>query len=260
VDFTVKVPRLVGLLLVAVGAALAAGGPEGLARVGAAVWTRLDLLLVGLAVAAFVTAVAPRGTLILPLALALAGGALHLMRTGSWSSDALSRLSGALAIVMGGWVVMADTPDARADPVDPVLRRAAVLFPRHVRVGRQAPAQVVVLAVGTRLLVDFTGSTMAKFNATELVVSCWAARVEVAVPHAWPVVGGRLRAAHRIRFTGQLDSEQLAPSPQDRDTAGWLGELSRERARRATGDEPAESFAVVVHVLGLGGEVVLVGR
>jgi hypothetical protein len=257
----VKPRLLAALTLVGVGSAIAAGGPVGLAYVARAVWEHLDLLLVALAGSALLAAVAPRGTRAAPVALALVGVGIHLWRNSGSSTAQVWLLLGGTAILMGGWLGTAEsTARDGGQPVDPVRRSVAVLFPRAIQISGQAPDQLFVLAVGVRVRVDLSLAQPPRFASTQVLVTCCAARIEVIVPNSWPVVAGRLAAAYGVRFTGRLDSNRSTPHPQEPAEAKILGKLAKERWKRVAGPGAPRSAVVVIHAMGFGGEIVLVDR
>jgi hypothetical protein len=248
------------LALVGLGSAIAAGGPAGVAELARLVWAHLDLLLASAATVVFVAAVAPRGTLMAPLVLALAAAGVYAWRHRVGTGPELWALIGTGAVAAGGWLTMSDTNDRDVRSLDPVLRRMAVLLPRTIRVvDRPAPDQLLVLAVGGRVRVDLSEAKPPRGTVMELVLTCCAAQVEVAIPRSWAVVGGRLATAHGVRFTGQLDEAQPMPYPDEPVQRQALVALAE--ARRSTVAETAKrSGAVVIHALGFGGRVSLLGR
>jgi hypothetical protein len=252
---------ILALALVGLGSTLAVGQPAGLLELGRALWARLDVILIAIAIITILATVAPRGSLGGAVVFGSAGLAVHLGRRGGWSAPDVWLLLGAGAVAAGGWLAMTvDVPEP--DQIDPVRRRIALLFPRRIGLaGRRAPDILSVVAVGTCVRVDLSAAKAPKGETIELLISCWAARVELAVPARWPVVAGRLASAHAIRFCGELDLAEPTPFPHLPEQAARLTKVTAERtAAHERSPASGRAAAIVIHVLGLAGEVTIVGR
>jgi hypothetical protein len=243
--------------MVGAGSVLLVSGPDEAASALTMLVDHLDLVLLGAGALLLLLALAPGRSLVGPLIVLATGSAVLVVRRDLLTPDHGWRLAGGAVVAGGIWLAA----HGRSGPAEQAVRRiVAVLVPRSMRVadGARAPHHVSVVVAGTRAAVDFTQARPAESQPIELDVSCWFGRLELTLPAAWPVAAGRVNAAYGIRFVGTLDHDEpirdVIAAQQD------LDRLCKERRARLAVDPAPRSSAVVVHVLGRGGEIVLVGR
>jgi hypothetical protein len=160
--------------------------------------------------------------------------------------------------VAGGWLAMSTAQSDRS--LDPVRRELAAFLPRRIKVGRgeETPRQLSVIAVSTSVGVTFAEGCVPRHPTVELLVSCWAGRVEVRAPGSWLLAAGRVAATRGIRFVGDLDHHRPFPDPRAPEQAERLGKLIQEHHREhPPPDSDIPAAVLVVHVLGFGGEVTI---
>jgi len=241
-------PRvLVALAMMVAGALLTLDGPGGVTRAGRLLAEHGGIVLIALAVAALLAAMAPRGTVVGPVVVGLIGVGLVGARAGLWSAEALWTAGGTGLVVVGGWVVMASVSPAAHD-FDPAWRRRAILWPRTIEVSDENawPQHLGILAVGTKVEVDLRRGRRPVTAFLELAVSCWGGRVEVYLPPHWRVLPGRVHAATAVRLKGRLDDTEPLRDPHA---------PGAEKRIAAMG---GNDVVVVIHIVGLGGEVQLI--
>lgn len=251
-----RVGGLSGLGLVVVGVILAVDGPHGIATAAGLVGDHVGVVLVAAAVAGLVHNLAPRGTVIGPAVLAGAGVGALALRYGWWSARDVWVVVGAALVIAGG--LMAVGGQSRPLRSDPARRVVAVLFRRTVefRSGEDAPERLTVVAVFTRCEVDLRRAELPRYGPVEIMVSCWASVVTLRLPGHWPVVAGRVTAARHVRMCGSLDSTDPFESPEEK--RDELVDLAAERQERE--GSARKGVATVVHVVGVGGSVVIGDR
>lgn len=233
---------MLSLVFVAVGAALAAGGPTALLAVVSFVWRNAAVLLFVLGGVALFSAIVPPGTWAGPAVFILLGLGVVLVRSGF--SDTIGRFGVAVALV-GVGLVLAVEPGPRRT-LDLRRRRWAVLFPRRATVS-SVPARVRLVAVGNRFTLDFS-EARCQSTVVEFFLSIWCAHVTLVLPTDWVVVAGRVTAARGVRLEGILDSDRAFEDPGDEVLGKALDNLLKER-----GSAPARPYVVVIHLLGVGG-------
>jgi hypothetical protein len=251
---------LVALALTTTGAVLVVDGPPGIVRLAATVGANAHIVILALAGLAFVLNVAPRGTAAGPLTLVAMGAFVFVASRSSWSPQAWELLGGVM-ILLGGWLAM--TTPVGGGSIDPVRGVTAAFFPREMSLKRddKLPAQLFIRAVGAKVQVDLSDAGPPRQADLQLFVTCVAGRVELTLPKSWPVVAGRVHTTWRIRFHGKLDSQEPSLHPHEEGEPARLRRLAETRRRTlGVSDESVRSVAVVLHVVGAGGAVVLVGR
>jgi hypothetical protein len=252
---------LIGLLLVSIGSTLAVAGPGGLGRVGLLFASHLYLVFFAAAGLSLFLTVLPRGTRAAPAGLFVAGLIAYVAdHHGWWHASQPWALAGLMIVLAGGGLSMTASGRKRSEDFDPVQRAWAIGFPRTVAFpGTEwTPGLISAYAIGTKLTIDLRKPAEARGKYVELAIACWVARVEIVLPDHWPVVAGRLAQTKGIRFSGSLDSNETFTDPRDQLQFNRLNNVVEEWRRLHQADpDPA---VVVVHVLGLGGEVSLVGR
>jgi hypothetical protein len=250
------------LLLVGFGAALAVAGPVGLGRLALDVLSHIYFLfLAAAAVSIFLTAM-PRGTRIGPVVLIVAGSAAYVATHERSTGRSGWVLVGLLIVLVGGGLAMTarSGKSKNTRDFDPVRRSWAIGIHRVVdfHEDKWIPGYISVCVIATKVKVDLTVPAEARGKYVELSVACWGGCVEIVLPEHWPVVGGRLALTRAIHFSGRLDSEDTFSDPRDQSQYRRLGLVIEERHRLYP--ELKEPAVLVVHVMGLGGNVSLVGR
>jgi len=233
---------MLSLMLVAVGAALAAGGPTVLLAVVSFGWRNASALLFVLGGVALLSAVVPPGTLAGPMVFGLLGLGVVLVRSGF--SDTIGRFGVAAALVGVGLVLATEPGPRRA--LELRRRRWAVLFPRRAPVS-SVPPRVRLVAVGNRFTLDLSEARCQR-TVVEFFLSSWCGHVTLVLPTNWAVVAGRVTAARGIRLEGNLDSTRTFEDPDDDVLGKELDNLLTQR-----GSIPARRCVVVIHLLGVGG-------
>ena len=251
------------LLLVGLGGTLAAGGPVALGRLALVVLDHIYLLFLAAAAVSIFVTVMPRGTRTGPVVLILAGSVAYVATHQRSPGQSGWVAVGLLAVVAGGGLAMTakNLGNKNRRDFDPVRRRWAIGIQKVVEfhADEWIPDHISVYAVGTKLRIDLTAPAEARRQYVELSVICCGGCVEIVLPDHWPVVGGRLAFTRTIHFSGRLDSEETFPDPRDQIQYKRLGQVIERRHRqyREFNQPPP---VLVVHVMGLGGEVSLVGR
>ncbi|GAA2388664.1 hypothetical protein [Dactylosporangium salmoneum] len=198
-----------------------------------------------------------------PLVL-LAGGCAALAVQRGWlSMSVVPNLAGLAALGIGGWL-MARGPRTR-DRMDPVRQLIAVMLPRTLtsQAGERLPAYLTVLTVGARVVVDLRAAAVPPRQTMQLAVSCWAfGSVELRLPEHWAVVGGRLGPTFRVRMIGKADTKELLADTDAPAATDVLADVRSARLRGKLGADAADhrAAAIVVHIAGFGGRVVLADR
>jgi len=251
------------LLLVGLGGGLAVGGPTGLGHLAVVVLDHIYLLFLAAAAVAIFVTVMPRGTRIGPVVLVLAGSVAYVATHQRWPGQSGWVVVGLLAVVVGGGLAIAgkNVGNKNLRDFDPVRRSWAIGIRRVVdfQGAEWIPDHISVCAIGTKLRLDLTAPAEARRQYVELSVICCGGCVEIVLPDHWPVVGGRLALTRTIHFSGRLDSDETFPDPRDETQYKRLGQVIEKRhdQYREFNEPPP---VLVVHVMGLGGDVSLVGR
>jgi hypothetical protein len=249
---------LLAIVLVGVGGVLVTAGPAGLLEFVRLLLANVGLLLIATAAAAVLAAALPRGARAGPTIVAIVGLLVLWLNRNNWSGQFWWTAAGAGLVLTGCSLALA-APVRRPAEVDPVWRRAAILFRTKAAVESdvETPAQITLVVVGTLLDVDLRQAKAPGRRFLELVISCWLGRVDIRLPPHWAVVGGRLHTSHHVRLKGRLDDRDIFPYP----TLDQLEKIAEARAEQyACNNQRPLPVAIVVHVLGAGGEVELVGR
>lgn len=233
---------MLSLVLVAVGAALAAGGPAALLAVVSFGWRNASVLLFVLGGVALLSAVVPPGTLVGPAVFVLLGLGVILVRSGF--SDTIGRFVVAATLVGMAFVLAAEPGTRQA--LDLRRRRWTVLFPRRATVS-SVPARVRLVAVGNSFELKFSEPGFER-TVVEFFLSNWFGHVSLVLPTNWAVVAGRVTAARGIRLDGTLDSDCAFEDPAEDIQGKVLENLLKERD-----SAPARLCVAVIHVLGVGG-------
>jgi hypothetical protein len=247
------VPRwqtLLALLAVGAGSVLTAAGPTGLSRLGVLLVDNAGWLLIALGTLALLSAIAPRGALLGPLLLILAG----LVVIG-WPQPEIWTLSGSVITVGGGLLLIRGT-QGRTRNEDRVMRRSGALVRRTILLDHKdiCPDHMFLRAVCGKLIVDVTQARPPGGDVLELMITCWGGWVDIRPPEHWAVVSGRLAAANLIVFDGPLDDRQPHPNAARLD-GDALDQLKDKRVKQEHRDKGLQAALVVVHVMGLGGGV-----
>ena len=243
--------RLVGLAVFGFGLVLAIDGPTRVGEVTHDIARHAGACILAAAVIVLIYNLAPRGTLLGPAVLAVAGLGVLTWQNQWWPVKPEWAALGITMLLLGGVVVI--RKDRVVATSDPTRRLVALFTRRRVALGAldNAPEQLSLIAFLAPLEVDLTSAQRPSYGPVEVLVTCWGGAVRLTVPSHWAVVAGRLAAARAIQFSGALDSSDAFPSPEDDVAAEQLAELAKSRARL-----PDETGTVVViHVLGLGGSV-----
>jgi hypothetical protein len=221
------------MLLVAAAVAYRLEGLGGLRQVAASLFGTLPAALVLLALASLCRLAVPRGAATGPLLLLLAGLA-GLAAQRDWGQGVDRRGLVPLLLAAGGAAV-AFVPTGPRPAYETVVHRRSIALPRNAVMTGRPPRRVGLTCVVGRLGLDLTNVDVGK-QPIEVYVTILGGRVEVVAPAGCPLLAGELASAHGTRFEGLLD----------------------EASPRAVGEQtrpPAP--AVVVHVLGLFGTVVV---
>jgi hypothetical protein len=227
------------LVLVAAGAALAAGGPGVFLTVAVFGWRNLHLLLFSLAVAMVFTAALPWRALVWPIALALLGLAVFMVRSHGWS--VVGRYGGAFAMI--SLAVLLSSRDRRDQPKITLHRRRwAILGSQRGGIATEIPDVIRLVAMGGTFAVDLS-TRNPRSDVIQLFLSCWFGDITVVVPQKWKVVAGRVTATHRVSLRGTLDSTQIYEDPDSDQTKIRLADMIRD------------GYVAVIHILGVGGTV-----
>jgi hypothetical protein len=228
------------LVLIAAGAALAAGGPAVFAAVAAFGWQHLHFLLFGVAGVMVLVAAVPRRALAVALVFVVLGSGVVMFRSDGVSDTARVTVAGMLAVL---GLLLAVELDRRLE-VSLDRRRWTVLFPRRMR-ARTVPGVIRLAAVTGTLIADLSGAVAGE-ALTELFLTNWYGHIEVVLPDDWRLVPGRVVGARTGRLAGELDSAEAFEDPGGKDRKR-IEELLR-----------ADSTPVVVlHLVGFGGDVTL---
>lgn len=225
-----------GLLAVAAGTAWLYGGVAAVQAGALAVAAAIPVLLLIAGAVLVFRASTPRGTLAGPLALLAIGGGGVAAQYGVLRAANLDRLVG-LGLVVGGIAVaMSSRSEEPSAPVS-VRRFRTLVWPRRTTVRGPAPFQLVVQAALGRVAVDLSHADFPKgVRSTEIDMSIFYGRIELALPATWTVVAGRVAAARGVAFEGLLDSRKPAELDEDQ-------------------EESSPTPRVVLNALGLGGAI-----
>jgi len=251
---------VLALLLVSLGSALAVAGPVALGRVGLLIASHIYVLFFAAAALSVFLTVLPRGTRVGPAMLFVAGVVAYIAAHGRGHRWDPWALAGLMIALLGGGLSMATSSRKRTEDVDPVKRVWAIAFPRtsDFQDNEWTPQLISACAIGAKLTIDLRSPAEARGKYVELAIACWAGRVEIIPPDHWPIVAGRLAQTKGIRFSGNLDSSETFSDPRDQAQYNKLGEIVDKWRRLHTAS--TEPTVVVVHVMGLGGQISLVGR
>jgi hypothetical protein len=250
--------RLIGLAVTVVGTMLAVDGPGSVAGLFRWVFAYAGVIVVGVAVVALVRNVAPRGSLVGPVALGVVGLTVVMLRQRWWPGIGGWSAAGVGMALVGGLIVMQrGSPPVRPGPVRRVV---GAVFNREIvyGAGHDAPERLSVVAIGCRIKVNLVSAGLPRHGLVEINIVCLVGHVEIAVPLSWPVVAGRVNNTHGVRLSGSLDSTETFDDPREGDQAEELGELAARR-KKATRTRKA-GVPVVVHIVGYGGGVTVVDR
>ncbi|MEV0133656.1 hypothetical protein AB0H83_34990 [Dactylosporangium sp. NPDC050688] len=251
------------VILIGFGAVAAVEGRSGLEHLLRLLVAYGAYLAIGVGILGFLASVLPLSRQAWPLVLIAAGGAAFAVQSGWLSVSVAPHLAGVVALGIGGWL-MAREPHAR-DRMDPVRQLTAVLLPRTciLRGGDRTPAYLTVLTVGARVVVDLQAAQVPPRQTMQLAVSCWAfGSVELRLPEHWAVIGGRLGPVVGVRMAGKADTTELIADLGDPASIDVLADVRSARLRERLGADAPEhrAAAVVIHIAGLVGKVVLARR
>ena len=134
---------------------------------------------------------------------------------------------------------------------------AGVLFKRNfvIKHGEVAPERMRVLAVLCRVQIDLRLANVPRYGPLEIPITCWWGTIDIQIPDHWAVVAGRVFAARSVELNGMLDSDQVFNDPVLEDQSEALAEISSERAAGRSSD--GIGTAVVIHLMGVGGRVIV---
>lgn len=250
------------LLLVAIGSALLVGGPDPLVDLVRWLADRAGVLLLGLAAAIVLVTAIPRGAATGPLGLAGAGVVVLAAQHGQITSADWWAVGGGVLIGLGAFLSLGRRHSDSSQDVDPVQTYRVLLLSRSipVRSSDQVPKQIRLIAIGARAQLDLAAAQPGRTDVLELVLTCYAGRVEVALPERWAVVAGRVSATRSVDFIGRLDAITPLTDLNDELQCTVLTEAATDQAKSYPVPEGARSMVVVIHVVGLWGQVILLGR
>lgn len=253
--------QLVNILALAaawVGGILTASGPAGMGAVTKALVENVEFILIGTAIIVLLHNLAPKGVLIGPIVLAIVGLLILLTRLELWAASRTWLFIGITLTVAG--VILAMRSDNRPPRAFPVLRILGALVRRRLVLSPEdyAPERLVAVAILGKLEVDMRKARLPRYGPVEVMVTCLLGRVTIAIPLHWPVAAGRVHTIRWMKLEGSLDSAHEFDDPQDDEQCDRLSELALERKESVGAREPGS--AVVLHVIGVGGSVAVVGR
>lgn len=227
----IRVKIAAGLVAVAIGTAWWAGA---LPAAGMALLTMAPYLLIGTAVVGGVRALAPRGTLIGPAVMLVAGIVWLLVRNKVVAGRDLDAALPVM-LVLGGFYVALSDKGRRWKP-DVVRRYVSFLWRRDVDIAGIAPAKLVVTALLGTVTVDLGQAAPPAPQVIEIDLTVVGGRVVLELPIGWKVVPGRIHE-RGVHLDGTLDCTESVISADD------VSDDARP--------------AVVINVLGLLGAVAL---
>ncbi|MFA1546710.1 LiaF transmembrane domain-containing protein [Actinomadura chokoriensis] len=234
---------LLGLVAVAVGAALAAGGSDALRRGGEVLTEIAPFLLVAVGAIILLRSVLPRDRTVVGPALLVVAGLAWLAVNRDWFGSEAMRPFASAVLVAGG-VAVAMSSGRRDLNIDTGVRRCmAVVLPRVSRIA-QVPRKLIVRALAGDVVIDLSQARLPRQREIEIDLALLYGHVEILVPDDWAVVHGRLETARWIRLNGRLDPPYAysPPPASDEDEPDWHGGRG----------------GVVLNISGIGGSVVLV--
>lgn len=253
------------LMMVVLGAVVLASGPAGLLDIGRWLAANVEILIGSLAAAALLLSIAPRGvavtaTTVMTLCLFVYGA-----RHGWWSWGAAWTVGALVVMIFGARMLFGrENPYGPADPVQRIFR---ILFPASRRYANQEPPSYLsVVAASSSVSLDFRGAEEPRDGWMEVAVSCWRGDVRLNLPPQWAIVAGRLDLSPTVNLRGLFDVEQEFRYPQQPGTAAKLRNIAQARAtsvnagQAALATEEASMATIVLHVIGRGGSVEVVGR
>lgn len=252
----------VGLSLVAIGSALFAGGPHPVVEVARWLAARAGVLLLGLAAVIALVTASRRGARVGPLGLAVIGVVVLAAQRGQVTSVDWWASGGAVLIGMGAFLSLRRRRENPAQDVDPVHTYRVLLLSRPIVITStdRVPKQIRLCAIGARAQLDLAAAQPGRTDVLELVLTCCAGRVEVTLPEAWAAVAGRVSATRHVTFGGRLDATAPVTDLNDERQIKALAEAAAKRAKIYRVPEGSRSVIVVINVVGVYGEVVLLGR
>lgn len=250
------------LLLVAIGSALFVGGPDPVVELARWLADRAGVLLLGLAAAIALVTALPRGAATGPLGLAGAGVVVLLVQHGQMTSADWWAMGGGALIGLGALLSLGRRRGGSPQDVDPVHTYRIMLLSRLIAVEAtdRMPKQIRLITIGARAELNLAAAQPGRTDVLELVLTCCAGRVEVALPERWAAVAGRVSATRRVDFIGRLDAPAPLTDLDDERQRMVLTEAAAERAKDYPVPDGARSVVVLIHVVGLWGQVVLLGR
>ncbi|SNR35211.1 LiaF transmembrane domain-containing protein [Actinomadura mexicana] len=233
---------LLGLVAVATGAALAAGGSDALRR-GVEVFAQTaPYLLLAAGAIILLKSVLPREQTVAGPAFLVVAGLTWLAVARDWFASETMRPFASAVLVVGG-VAVAMSSGRRDLDIDTGVRRCmAIVMPRVSRFA-QAPRKLVVRALAGDVVIDLSEARLPRQQEMEIDLALLYGYVQILIPEGWAVVRGRLETARRIRLDGKLDPPYVysPPPASDADGPDWHGGRG----------------GVVLNISGIGGSVVL---
>jgi hypothetical protein len=197
----------------------------------------VPLLLVVLGVVRALRLAMPAGTVAGPVVLLGAAGVASFAAAMDLPGIPDPDKVGAAVLVLGG-VAVALSRHRDHSMVEARVRRyrATLLSTVPAGVTGESPAKLVIRALlGGVVKLDLSGAEYPAVDRIMVDITIIFGRVELTIPANWTAQAGRIELAHRVDFSGPLDTTEIAPVVPEQD------------------DIPR----VVVNVQGLGGAVAL---
>lgn len=219
-----------------VGTAWAVGGVNALSVGALVILKAVPALTVMAGVLILLRTVVPRGVLAGPLVLIVGGSAVLAIQFDVLTAGVLGRVGPAL-LVAGGVVV---AMSRRSREATLVARHWSVFAPiKPIGVLGVAPHKFILRCLLGEIRLDLAKAHYpGRADRITIDITLLGGRVELRVPHGWPVRAGRLDLARGTRFIGNLSSPiPVLDVPEEKDEAdlvvlnvqGWSGRVTITR-------------------------------
>jgi len=225
----------VGIIAVASGIAWALGGVSAITTSAHKIAELLPFLLVLGGISAILLIAVPRGALVGPVILIVAGLLWFAAEHRMLQRSLFTHFPAFILIGVGVGVAMSRRRNISIDTG--VERYGAVLFPARRRISGEARRKLIVRAIFALLQLDMSKADFPAGGKLWLDVTCIMGRIELILPKGWAVQAGRIELAQRITFGGTLTRSDITPIEAE--------------------EKDSDSNLVVLNVLGWGGSVMV---